>query len=193
MLLAICSLARIYIVVSFAVLFFTHVHGQSVAISGLVFGTAAAGELLGTFSMGAVADALHRRKSIVIVSSAVACILGVVLAALPIGCPKSLLILVLFGFVFFSGGINLLVNILIPAESVGPAWAASAIGFSNAVGEFVGAGIFPIIGGHMGDVFGLGTTMMIGGLVMGLSAIIGLFLRETNPLAAQHLNPVERA
>ncbi len=149
--------------------------------------------LFGAFSMGAVADALHRRKLIVIVSSAMACILGVMLAALPIGSPKSLLILVLFGFVFFSSGINLLVNILIPAESVGPAWAASAIGFSNAVGEFVGAGIFPIIGGHMGDVFGLGTTMMIGGWVMGLSAIIGLFLRETNPLAAQHLNPVQRA
>jgi predicted MFS family arabinose efflux permease len=193
MLLAICSLARIYIVVSFAVLFLTHVHGHSVTIAGLVFGIAAAGELLGVFSMGAVADALHRRKLIVVVSSAMACILGVVLAALPIGCPKSVLILVLFGFVFFSGGINLLVNILIPAESVGPAWAASAIGFSNAVGEFVGAGIFPIIGGRMGDVFGLGTTMMIGGWIMGLSAIIGLFLRETHPSGAQHLNPVQRA
>lgn len=152
MLLAICSLARIYVVVSFAVLFLTRVHGHSVTISGLVFGAAAAGDLLGGFSMGAVADALHRRKLIVILSSAVACILGIMLAALPIGCPKSLLILVLFGFIFFSGGVAPLVNILIPAESVGPVWAASAIGFCNAVGEFVGAGIFPIIGGHMGDV-----------------------------------------
>jgi hypothetical protein len=121
-----------------------------------------------------------------------ACILGVLLAALPIGCPKSLLILVLFGFVFFSGGINLLVNILIPAESVDPAWAASAIGFSNAVGEFVGAGIFPIMGGRMGDLFGLGTTMMIGGWIMGLSAVIGLFLRETSPLTAHHLGSAQR-
>jgi MFS family permease len=188
MLLAICSLARIYIVVSFAVLFLTSVHGHSVTISGLVFGVAAAGDLLGGFSMGAVADALHRRKLIVVVSSAMACILGIVLAALPMGCPKSLLILVLFGFIFFSGGVAPLVNILIPAESVEPMWAASAIGFSNAVGEFVGAGIFPIIGGHMGDVFGLGTTMMIGGLAMGLSALIGLFLKETNPLAGQRLS-----
>jgi hypothetical protein len=27
---------------------------------------------------------------------------------------------------------------------------------------------------------------MIGGLAMGLSALIGLFLKETNPLAEQH-------
>ena len=181
MLLAIFSMAKIYIIVSFAVMFFTKVHGYPVTIAGLVFGVGAAGDLLGCFAMGAVADALKKRKAIVILCSALACIFGIILVSLPVGCPKTVLILVLFVFSFFCGGQGPLVNIVIPAESVGPTLAASAVGFANAIGEFVGAGVFPIIGGHMGDLFGLSTTMLIAALVMGLSAIVGLFLKETSP------------
>jgi MFS family permease len=178
LLVSIFSMARLYIYTAFLVLYITKVHGYSLGITGLVFGIASIGDILGSISMGAIADKIRKRRIIMILCSGLCCLFIVVLAFLPLGIPTPLLFLVLFLGIFFSGGMAPFFLILIPAESVGPDLAGSAIGITNGAGEFLGAGIFPIFAGAMGDLFGLRYTMLVAAIVMGIVTILGLFLKK---------------
>jgi len=64
-------------------------------------------------------------------------------------------------------------------ESVGPLLAATAAGFINGIGELVGGGIFPTIGGSIADWLGLSATLYVTGAISIAGGVVACFLRET--------------
>jgi len=70
---------------------------------------------------------------------------------------------------------------IIPAESLGHAKAATAMGLVVAIGELSGGFLGPLAGGALADSFGLEAPLLV---QAGLAVIAGFFalgLRETNP------------
>ncbi len=79
---------------------------------------------------------------------------------------------------------------IIPAETLGRARAATAMGLVVAIGELTGGVFGPIIAGRLADSFSLAVPLYIqGGLALG-AGLAALGLRETNPriLARRALN-----
>jgi len=175
-LIAVCFISRIFIVTSFGALYLTDVHEVPLAAAGKMLGASLAGDVLGTLFFGWVADRTGHRKYLVVSLSFLAAICGAIYALAPVGTSAAALVATLFFFTFFSGGVIPLMLVIIPTESVPPAQAASAIGIANFAGEFFGAGLFPILGGIVGDLLGLRYTMLLGAIVVGLAALLGLAL-----------------
>ena len=176
--ISVCMMARVYIIMSFGILFITEVHGMPTTESGIVLGLALLGDILGAVFMGRLADITGQRRLIVILSSFVACVAGTVFALLPVGTSSIVLLSVLFLSIFASGGLGPIVVVLIPSESVNENERAAAIGTTNSIGEMVGAGMFPIAGGVLADAVGLNSTMLLAAGIMGLACIFAFQLRS---------------
>lgn len=70
---------------------------------------------------------------------------------------------------------------LIPAETLGQAQAATAMGLVVAVGELTGGFIGPLAGGALADRFGLQAPLLVQGVLALLAGVFAFGLVETNP------------
>lgn len=183
-LISILSIARLFLILSFCLIYLSKTHGLEEG-SEWVLSFPLIGELLGAMFFGMRSDKAGKRKVFVTICTIVSAIALVVFALMPAGSSIPVLLAILFVSFFFAGGISPLVIGVIPSESVKPVFAASAIGLTNFIGELIGGGIFPVIGGGLGDAYGLGTTMMLAGILMGVAFFLSLLLKETGKVAAE--------
>ncbi len=72
---------------------------------------------------------------------------------------------------------------VIPAETLGQAQAATAMGLVVAVGELTGGFLGPLAGGSLADRYGLQAPLMLAAALAVLGGFVALALRETNPRA----------
>jgi predicted MFS family arabinose efflux permease len=70
---------------------------------------------------------------------------------------------------------------LIPAETLGQAQAATAMGLVVAVGELTGGFLGPLVGGKLADEMGLQAPLIVQGVLALLAGIVALGIIETNP------------
>jgi len=175
-LIAVCMISRIFIITAFGALYLTGEHGIDLGTAGAMLGASLAGDVVGTLLFGWIADRTGHRKWLVVVLSALAAGCGAVFATLPVGTDVSTLVGMLFLFTLFSGGVIPLMLVVIPSEAAPVGKTASAIGLVNFSGEFFGAGLFPIVGGLLGDLLGLRYTLLLGAVLVGFAALLGLAL-----------------
>ena len=69
----------------------------------------------------------------------------------------------------------------LPAESVPPQIAGTAVGIPVAIGETLGAAGMPAIAGELGDMFNLSAPMWMAALTGIVIAFVSLFYLETAP------------
>lgn len=82
---------------------------------------------------------------------------------------------------------------LVPAETLGQAQAATAMGLVVAIGELSGGFLGPLIGGALADRYGLEAPLLIAGGLAVLGGFVALALQETNPRILERRRPVEAA
>jgi sugar phosphate permease len=79
--------------------------------------------------------------------------------------------------------------VLVPAESVPPEFAATAIGLTTLVGEVFGGTLAPAIAGGVADQYGLAAPLWIAAAGAVTVFCAGLFLRETAPRRPSYSDP----
>lgn len=70
---------------------------------------------------------------------------------------------------------------VVPAETLGRARAATAMGLVVAVGELTGGVLGPIAAGRLADSYGLAVPLYIQGALALAAGVTGFFILETNP------------
>lgn len=70
---------------------------------------------------------------------------------------------------------------LVPAETMGQAKAATAMGLVVGIGEISGGFLGPLIGGKLGDLYGLQAPLLIQGALAIIAGFVAFALVETNP------------
>jgi predicted MFS family arabinose efflux permease len=184
--IAVCSLLSCLMVGSLVIgsiflpLFFTDAHGSRhwepktmsfvMAVLGLTPG-------LGGVLISWISDKVGRRPPM---------IAGCFLAAV---CPFAALwfggsIAALAGIMFASWlgiGVFPLFMGLVPAETIGHAKAATAMGLVVGIGELSGGFLGPLAGGALADRFGLQAPLLIQGAMALIAGFVAFGLVETNP------------
>jgi predicted MFS family arabinose efflux permease len=162
----------------FAPLYVTEVAHQQATTAGFLLGASGLGSFFLGFLFPALSDRIGRKPTLFF------------LAVLSTAVPLALLVPSLYGHLWLLAGILLLSNggqgiasliiVLVPAESVPPGFAATAIGLVTLVGEIIGATAAPAAGGALAERLGLGTTlwMSAGGTLFVF--LVTLFLKETS-------------
>lgn len=173
------NMAYLWIFTSFGMIYMAKVHQLPLTTVGMVMSGFGIGAFLGCPIVGIISDHIGRKKAIVLCQ-----LLGGIMASIFVTLSPGTSVPVLFAFIFVAaassaGSTPILVSI--SAETVGFALAATAIGAVTGVGELIGGGILPVIGGGMGDRIGLSATLYLAGAALIASAICGLFVRETAP------------
>ena len=70
---------------------------------------------------------------------------------------------------------------LVPAETLGHAKAATAMGLVVGIGELSGGFLGPLIGGKLADLYGLQAPLLIQGAMALIAGVVAFGLVETNP------------
>lgn len=70
---------------------------------------------------------------------------------------------------------------LVPAETLGQAQAATAMGLVVGIGELSGGFLGPLIGGRLADLYGLQAPLLIQGALAIVAGFVAFGLIETNP------------
>lgn len=70
---------------------------------------------------------------------------------------------------------------LVPAETLGHARAATAMGLVVGIGELSGGFLGPLIGGRLADLYGLQAPLLIQGALALIAGVVAFGLIETNP------------
>lgn len=182
-LISICIMSRLFLFTTFGALFMEGVHGMEVETAGkMIIPVVLISEILGILVFGFIADKTGKRKSLLIPSYAIGLVGMLAFAFLPAGTPVPMLLLGVCLAFFFGGGPTFLAVGVIPQESVKPMYAAAAIGVTSFLGEFFGGGLFPMIGGNLGDTYGLRATMILGAVMIGIALLSSFFIQETKSI-----------
>jgi predicted MFS family arabinose efflux permease len=181
--IAICSLLSCLMVGSLVIdsiflpLFFTGPRGWEPKTMSFVMAILGLTPGLGGVLVSWISDRVGRRPPM---------IAGCFLAAI---CP--------FAALWFGGSIPALTSILfvswlgigvfplfmglVPAETLGHARAATAMGLVVGIGELSGGFLGPLIGGRLADTYGLQAPLLIQGAMALIAGVVAFALVETNP------------
>jgi MFS family permease len=173
------NMAWLYIITSFGVLYLEKVHQMPMISIGLVMSGFGVGVFLGAPAVGMISDHIGRRKALVL-CQVLGGIPGLIFVSLSPSTSIPVLFIFLFAAAFFSSGASPIL-VSVAAETVGFALAATAIGGAIGVGELIGGGILPIVGGGIADRVGLSATVYMGPILLIISGFCGLLVRETAP------------
>jgi MFS family permease len=153
---------------------------------GAVMGAAGIGTCLGNISLGAVSDNIGRKKAIII-NGFLCFLFGLIIILMPKGTSVAGFAALFFFWGAFGGGHWPLYLGTLPIEAVPPQFAGTAVGVPTAVGEILGAGVMPFIGGALADKFNLYAPMWmacIAGLVV---VLLSLMYVETAPRIVERM------
>jgi predicted MFS family arabinose efflux permease len=181
--IAVCSLLSCLMVGSLVIgsiflpLFFTGPRGWEPRTMSFVMAVLGLTPGLGGVLISWISDRVGRRPPMIV---------GCFLAAL---CP--------FAALYFGGSIPALAAImfvswlgigvfplfmgLVPAETVGHARAATAMGLVVGIGELSGGFLGPLVGGKLADLYGLQAPLLIQGALALIAGVVAFALVETNP------------
>lgn len=162
---------------TFLALFLTEVKGLEPTVVGGVLSMGGLAGIIGGVGLPFLSDRLGRRPVVI----------GATLAG--VLCPLALLMLpgdpILLGAAILFGwlplGIAPLYCATIPAESVSPAMATTAVGLSMGTAELVGGVVAPALAGPVADAHGLSSVLYICIALAIAAALVALFLKETAP------------
>ena len=162
---------------TFLTVFLTQEKGLDPTVAGRVISMGGWAGIIGGIGLPFLSDRIGRKP--VMVGAAFAGIF----------CPIALLLLpgdpVLLGGAILLGwiplGIAPLFCATVPAESVDPALATTAVGLSMGTAELFGGVILPPVAGAVADSFGLTSVFVICILLALAASLAALFLKETAP------------
>jgi predicted MFS family arabinose efflux permease len=160
---------------AFAPLYITEVIHQPATTAGFILGASGLGSFVLCYIFPPLSDRIGRKSTLLMLAA----LSSVVPIALRIPALYSHLWL-LATIVFLTNGgqaIGSLIIVLVPAESVPPQIAATAIGLATLVGEILGGTLAPALGGAMAEKFGLGMPLLMSAGAAGVLFILALFLR----------------
>ncbi len=170
----------LYMFTAFASLFLTKVHSFSVGWIGLIISASGVGGFLGEYLIGAVSDAIGRKRTLVITALLCAAF-GIGVSSLPIGSSPAFFGVLFFLWGFFGAGMYPIVLGTLPAESVPPAIGGTAVSLPVSIGEILGAALMPTLAGMLSDKFNLFAPMWMASLCGIVVAILSVFYVETAP------------
>jgi predicted MFS family arabinose efflux permease len=172
-----CQMVALWLFTTFAVMFLFKVHGFSVTTVGMIMTGYGLGGFFGTFGGGIASDRIGRRI-VMILSLLMGGLFVIIFTSLGRGTPLAILFVAVFLHSLSAAGAAGTGWTMI-TESAGFYLAATAIGVVTGIGELVGGGILPTIGGGIADRFGLSTTLYVTGLILIAAGVLSFFLKET--------------
>ena len=165
---------------TFLALFLTEDKGLTPTTAGWVISMGGIAGIVGGVGLPFLSDRIGRKP--VMIWGSLACVASPLALLLLPGDPMLLAGAILIGWLPI--GIGPLYCATVPAESVSPALASTAIGLSMGTAELVGGVILPPIAGEIADSYGLTSVFMICIALALAAALAALFLRETAPRVA---------
>ncbi|KUO77888.1 MAG: hypothetical protein APF81_10495 [Desulfosporosinus sp. BRH_c37] len=174
----ICCNGWLYTFTAFAMSFLNHDRGISMSTAGYVMALYGIGAAVGEILGGVVSDHIGR-KAMFILSCTFCAIMTLAFAFAPANLTTLSLIIFVMGVAGFA--VYCMCTGILPSESVPFALAAGSVGFVLLIGETVGAGLMPVLGGYLADTIGLQAPVILAGSIFMVPAIAGFFLKETAP------------
>lgn len=170
----------LYMYTTFSSSFLVEVHKFDMWHVGLIISASGLGGFLGEFIMGSISDTIGRKKALII--SAFLCAgFGITVAMMPIGTSALAFGTVFFLYGLFGAGMYPMYLGTLPAESVPPRIAGTAVAIPVAIGETLGAALMPTIAGKLSDMFNLFAPMWMAALTGVFIGVISFFYVETAP------------
>jgi MFS family permease len=181
--LAIAALVTSWLVLqnTFLALFLTQDKGLAPTTAGWVISMGGIAGIVGGVGLPFLSDRVGRKP--VLLWGSLACVASPLALLLLPGDPTLLAAAILIGWLPL--GIAPLYCATVPAESVSPALATTAVGLSMGTAELVGGVILPPIAGSIADAYGLASVFVICIALALAAALSALFLRETAPRLAR--------
>jgi len=173
-------MAWLWIFTGFSSLFLTRVHHLGMQQVGFIIAASGLGAFLGEISLGAISDVVGRKATVILAAFLSACF-GLAVALMPLGTSVAALTALFFFWGMFGAGIYPMYLATLPAESVPPEIAGTAVGLPSAVGELLGAALMPTIAGLLADKFGLVAPIWMASAAGIVICFVSLFYVETAP------------
>ena len=173
-------MAWLWIYSGFSALFLVKVHHMSMEGIGLVMSASGIGGFIGMIMMGRLSDGIGR-KAAIIISGLLCCLSGIAIIAMPVGVSVGAFSILFFFWGMFGGAFFPLYLGTLPAESVPPEFAGTAVGVPTAVGEIIGAAIMPTIAGALADAYSLYAPMWMAAIAGLLIMVLSTAYVETAP------------
>jgi MFS family permease len=170
----------LFIYTVFAAIFLNEVHKFNIVQVTYILAASGVGGFLGEFILGSLSDIIGRKRALIL--SALLCsAFGITVVLMPVG--TSVLVFSSFFFLWglFGAGMYPMYISTLPAESVPPRIAGTAVGIPVAIGEAVGSTLLPVIAGMLADKFSPFAPMWMAALTGIVIAAISLFYIETAP------------
>lgn len=181
--IAICSALSCLMVGSLVIgsiflpLFFTGPRGWEPKTMSIVMAVLGLTPGLGGVLVSWISDKVGRRPPMIF-----GCFLAAICPAAALWFGGSIPALTAILFVSWLGiGVFPLFMGLVPAETLGHAKAATAMGLVVGVGELSGGFLGPLIGGKLADLYGLQAPLLIQGALALIAGAVAFGLAETNP------------
>jgi len=152
--------------------------GAAATVMSLIMAAFGAGAIIWGMVVPAWSDRVGR-KPMAILFSLLAAIIAPV-GFLVFDAPWALAVCAFFGWC--GAGVFPLYLVAIPAESVDPKYATSAIGVVQLVGEIVGGVIGVAVAGMLGGMFGLDASLIFCACCMGVAFLVAFGYYESAPL-----------
>ncbi len=189
--MALCAVISCFMVGSLVIgsiflpIYFTGARGHSPGTMASIMAVLGLCPAIGGVIVTALSDRIGRRPPMIFF-----CLLTAIcpVAALYFQGPIPMLTAIMFVSWIGVGAFPLFMGV-IPAETLGRAQAATAMGLIVAVGELSGGVFGPIISGRLADSFGLEVPLMIQAGLALAAGVFALGLRETNPRLAAAPTP----
>jgi ACS family hexuronate transporter-like MFS transporter len=170
----------LFVFTAFASSFLVDVHKFDIKNIGFIISASGIGGFLGQFILGAISDIIGRKKALILTALLCAAF-GIAVTMVPVGTSALVFGTLFFFYGLFGGGMYPMYLSTLPAESVPPRIAATAVAVPTAVGEILGSALMPTVAGKLADIFNLFAPMWMAALAGIFIAFISLFYIETAP------------
>lgn len=181
--IAVCSLLSCLMVGSLVIgsiflpLFFTGPRGWEPKTMSFVMAVLGLTPGLGGVLVSWISDRVGRRPPMIF-----GCFLATICPIAALWFHGSIPALAMIMFASWLGiGVFPLFMGLVPAETMGHAKAATAMGLVVGIGELSGGFLGPLIGGRLADMYGLQAPLLIQGALALIAGFVAFALVETNP------------
>jgi MFS family permease len=174
------AMAYFIVYVSFSSLFLARIHHFDMGAIGMIMGASGVGGFLGESSLGALADFIGRKATLVI-AAVLTFVFGAVIACMPVGTSVLAFTILFFVWTWIGFGMFPIYMATVPSESVPREISGTAVGIPQGVGELLGSAVMPTVAGIVADRFGLFAPIWMAAVAALIVGVVALFYIETAP------------